>query len=607
MKSQTEVGAVNRAAREAAKQILRQYGEATVTLRPGPGFIVIGAKRGGTTSLYNYLLEHPSIQPLFPGRRRIKGVHYYDSDYARGLRWYRSHFPLTAVGRHIARPGVSPAIAGEASPYYLFHPLAATRLAADYPNVPLIVLLRDPVERAYSHYKERVSNAGETLSFADALAAEPDRLNGETERIIAEPGYRSVEHENHSYVAQGRYLDMLPRWFSLFPREQFHIVFSEDFYADPQRTVNGVWSFLGLSPATLHSRKRHNFQPAPGIAPQTRQWLEEEFAGHNGDLEQLLGRHVPWPGGRQRRTPHPAVRWPSVSVVIATRDRPELLQRALRSIAAQAYPGDVESIVVFDQTSPAGISSGQRDGPPVRVLTNARTPGLAGARNTGILASTADLIAFCDDDDTWDPGKLELQAELLMATGAEFAGSGVRFHYGDHTAAREAPATAGLADLAHSRVAALHPSTFVIRRAALSAMGLVDESIPGSYGEDYDLLLRAAQRAPIVAVPQALVDVHWHAQSYFAERWETIVAGVGYLLDKHPVLSADPHGLARMRGQMAFAQAALAQRMAAWHSVRTALRSNPLERRAYLALAVASGTLSANSVLRLANRRGHGI
>ena len=217
MKSQAEVGAVNRAAREAAKQILRQYGEATVTLRPGPGFIVIGAKRGGTTSLYNYLLEHPSIQPLFPGRRRIKGVHYYDSDYARGLRWYRSHFPLTAVGRHIARPGVSPATACEASPYYLFHPLAATRLAADYPNVPLIVLLRDPVERAYSHYKERVSNAGETLSFADALAAEPDRLNGETERIIAEPGYRSVEHENHSYVAQGRYLDMLPRWFEPVP------------------------------------------------------------------------------------------------------------------------------------------------------------------------------------------------------------------------------------------------------------------------------------------------------------------------------------------------------------------------------------------------------
>ena len=118
-------GPVNRATRQAAKQVLRRYGEATSGLRRGPDFVIIGAKRGGTTSLYNYLLEHPSIQPLFPGRQHIKGVHYYDSNYARGLRWYRSHFPLEAGGRQLVRPGLRPAIAGEASPYYFFHPLAA--------------------------------------------------------------------------------------------------------------------------------------------------------------------------------------------------------------------------------------------------------------------------------------------------------------------------------------------------------------------------------------------------------------------------------------------------------------------------------------------------
>ena len=289
----------DRTTREAVKRILRRYGEATSELRRGPDFVVIGAKRGGTTSLYNYLLEHPAVQPLFPGRQHIKGVHYFDSEFGRGLRWYRSHFPLEIGGHRVARPVVSPAIAGEASPYYLFHPLAAERLANDFPDVRLIVLLRDPVERAYSHFKERTHHGGETLSFEEALNAEEGRLRGEAERIVAEPGYRSMEHENHSYVAQGRYLDMLPRWFKLYPREQFHIVASEDFYADPERRVNEVWSFLGLPPHKLVSRKRYNYLPAPGIPSATRQRLRDALAEHNRELDELLGRTLPWPASKR--------------------------------------------------------------------------------------------------------------------------------------------------------------------------------------------------------------------------------------------------------------------------------------------------------------------
>jgi hypothetical protein len=290
---------MNRATRQAAKRVLRQYGVATSGLRRGPGFVVIGAKRGGTTSLYNYLLEHPSIRPLFPGRQHIKGVHYYDSNYARGLRWYRSHFPLQAGGRHLARPDLSPAIAGEASPYYLFHPLAAERLARDFPDVRIIVSLRDPIDRAYSHYKEAVYHRRETLSFEAALEAEDERLRGEPERIAAEPGYLSAPHEHLAYLAQGRYLDMLPRWFSLFPREQFHIMASEDFYADPDRYVNEIWRFLGLAPRMLVSRERHNHQSARDIRPETRQRLQEVLADHNKGLEELLGHSLPWPATRQ--------------------------------------------------------------------------------------------------------------------------------------------------------------------------------------------------------------------------------------------------------------------------------------------------------------------
>ncbi len=284
---------LNSAARQAAKQALRSYGTATSRFRALPDFAIVGAKRGGTTSLYNYLLEHPSVAPLFPGRQRIKGVRYFDSEFSRGPRWYRSHFPVELGGRFIARPQVPHPVAGEASPYYLFHPLAAQRLAQEIPDMRIIISLRDPVERAYSHYKERVRHDAEPLSFEDALEAEAG-LRGETERLVNDPSYHSKEHEDHSYVAQGRYLDMLPRWFELFPREQFHIVASEDFYADPGRVVNEIWSFLGLPPGSLRSRKRHNYVPAADIQPETRRRLQAAFTEHNQALEQLLGRSLPW-------------------------------------------------------------------------------------------------------------------------------------------------------------------------------------------------------------------------------------------------------------------------------------------------------------------------
>jgi hypothetical protein len=286
---------VNRLARESAKYALRSYGKLTTGLRQGPDFVIIGAKRGGSTSLYNYVLEHPDIVPLFPSRQHIKGAHYYDTRYARGLTWYRSHFPVTIPGRRAARTPVC----GEGSPYYLFHPLAAERLARDFPDVRIIVSLRDPVERAYSHFKERTHHGGETLSFEDALTAEEDRLRGEAERIVAEPGYLSLEHENHSYLAQGRYLDMLPRWFSLFPREQFHIAVSEEFYADPDGQVNEVWKFLGLPPHRLQSRVRHNYLPAADMAPETRSHLQSSLVDHNQGLADLLGRPLPWPASAE--------------------------------------------------------------------------------------------------------------------------------------------------------------------------------------------------------------------------------------------------------------------------------------------------------------------
>lgn len=299
--------------------------------------------------------------------------------------------------------------------------------------------------------------------------------------------------------------------------------------------------------------------------------------------------------------------WPSVAVVVPTRDRPRLLERSVGSILGQSYPGQLECIVVFDRSEPAPVAVEVPAGRKLRLVTNTRNPGLAGARNSGILAGTSDLVAFCDDDDAWLRDKLSLQVERLESAAAEFVSCGTRFHYSDRVVAREAPSAVELHQLVRHRFPQLGAPTFLVRRETLDAIGLIDENIPGSYGEDYDLLLRAARRGPIVAVQQPLIDVYWHRQSFFADRWQTIVDGLRYLLDKHPELRADKGGLARIQGQIAFAEAAMAHRSPAFRTSGQALRNNPLERRAYLALAVASGIVPAALIARLANRRGRGI
>jgi glycosyltransferase involved in cell wall biosynthesis len=284
-----------------------------------------------------------------------------------------------------------------------------------------------------------------------------------------------------------------------------------------------------------------------------------------------------------------------------------MLARALRSIAEQTYAGGVECVVVFDQSKPEAVDARESTRLNIRVCVNSRSPGLAGARNSGALASSGSVIAFCDDDDVWQRNKLNQQIAKMQACSAEVVASGVRINYGNRVVARRAPSSVEFRDLIRSRVTAVHPSTFVIRRSALEDMGLVDEGIPGSYGEDYDLLLRAARRAPIVAVEQPLVDVHWHNASFFADSWTTRVRALEYLMNKHPELKEDRRGYARLEGRIAFAEAALRHRRAALVSSWRSMRNNPLERRAYLAAAVASGVITADSVMRMANQRGRGL
>jgi glycosyltransferase involved in cell wall biosynthesis len=301
-----------------------------------------------------------------------------------------------------------------------------------------------------------------------------------------------------------------------------------------------------------------------------------------------------------------------VSVVIATRDRPEMVREAVTAVLEQDYEGDVEVLVVFDQSEPDTglISMAGRAGRSVVVMTNTHKPGLAGARNTGITAADGTYVAFCDDDDYWLPGKLVRQVAALAAQPeASLCTCGIEVHWsGERFPRRLEAGRVPFEELLRDRHTELHPSTFLLRRALLvDEVGLVDEEVPGGYGEDYEFLLRNARVSPIVNVPDPLVVVRWGSQSYFDKRWETMVAGLTWMLDRYPEFDSVPKGAARIHGQVAFAEAALGHRRTAIRWAASTLRRNPREPRAVLALAVASRAVSSERVMRMLHARGRGI
>ncbi|MCZ3387540.1 MAG: glycosyltransferase [Actinomycetia bacterium] len=307
--------------------------------------------------------------------------------------------------------------------------------------------------------------------------------------------------------------------------------------------------------------------------------------------------------------------FPDVDVVVATRDRPVLLLATIAAILTSDYAGAIRVLVVYDQSAPVPSLTtdpalGLKDNRKVAVLTNTRAPGLAGARNSGLLAADAELVAFCDDDDTWLPGKLRAQvAALNVDPTAELVCCGIQVEHGDSSHPRVLDQrVVTLTDLLRDRLTELHPSTFLMRRkAVIDGFGLVEEEIPGSYGEDYEFLLRAARSHPVLNVPEVGVRVLWSKGSYFTARWTTIRSALPWLLERYPEFANVPAGEARLMGQIAFATAADHERLAGAHWALQAMRRRPTEPRAYLALGVAAGVLSPDWVLRQLHRTGRGL
>jgi hypothetical protein len=260
----------------------------TATRRALPDFVILGAQRAGTTSLYNYLSRHPSVLPA-----ARKEVHYFDVNYSRGEEWYRAMFPRQRA--MLARAGRPRLLTGEASPYYLFHPLAPERAARLVPQARLIVLLRDPVERAWSHYRHEVTAGRESLSFTAALDAEEQRLSGAAAAIRDDIGGElAANHRYFSYVARGRYAEQIRTWLTHFPRESFVFLDSAVLFANPRETWQLTASFLGIDPEPAPSFTVHNAGGDVPLPAWERARLRDVFTASDRDLENVVGRSFSW-------------------------------------------------------------------------------------------------------------------------------------------------------------------------------------------------------------------------------------------------------------------------------------------------------------------------
>lgn len=281
-------------AKRAVRTALMTVNRPTAGARMLPTFLIAGAARSGSASVFRALSEHPAIgHPFLRGSRE---VHYFDNNYRRGLGWYQSHFPFRAQMERAARAvGVKAPLAFESGIYYMFHPLAPERIKRDLPEVKLLVLLRDPVERAFSMHAHSVGFGYETETFERALELEDDRLAGEAERMVADPAYYSFSHQHHSYRSRGRYIEQLERLEQVFGRDRIHVVDSMDFWADPVPVYDGMLGFLELPSVGYPDFQHMNARARPASMPDSvRAALEEHYRPYNERLATWLGREPSW-------------------------------------------------------------------------------------------------------------------------------------------------------------------------------------------------------------------------------------------------------------------------------------------------------------------------
>lgn len=256
-----------------------------------PSFFVIGAQKSGTTSLFKYLYMHPSII-----KPRTKEIHYFDRGYYRGALWYAEHFPRRFPDAALRSVRGGRCITGEASPSYLFHPLAPGRVAGMFPDARLIAILRNPIDRAFSHWRVAHRKGWDPLSFEQAVDAEPQRMEAQRAKIESDPFAADMAYYRFSYISRGSYADQLDSWLEVFPRERLLVLRSEDMFSDPGAVFANAIRFLGVPAWAPRAFDVHNKGSglSEGISPELRRRLTDHFAPHNARLRERYGDHLRW-------------------------------------------------------------------------------------------------------------------------------------------------------------------------------------------------------------------------------------------------------------------------------------------------------------------------
>jgi len=301
--------------------------------------------------------------------------------------------------------------------------------------------------------------------------------------------------------------------------------------------------------------------------------------------------------------------WPLVSVIMPTRGRPELVRESIAAVVAQNYPGQIECLVVHDQEPPdAELTKLGTAQHRVAVTANTHSPGLAGARNTGLDLAQGSILATCDDDDVWHPEKLASQVERLRREpGLLVVGSGIRLRLPGKVV--EWPGRSEHVSyqlLLRNRVKELHSSTLVMRREAFTKVGPYDEKLPRGYAEDYDWVLRAARVGQVGIVTRPLADIRKDGRSWYQGGAENAALALEYMLAKHPDIAASARGHARILGQIAFARSALGERGPAIRYATKAVARWPISPYPYIAFVQAATRIHPRHLLRAARlfRRG---
>ena len=272
-----------------ASTIRTKYSNLTGPFHVYPDFLIIGVKKGGSTSLYRNLVTHPRIEPCL-----TKEVDYFNRYFRKGTNWYRSHFPLILFKKYSRKVGRE-FVTGEATPTYIYHPHAPKRIKKILPKVKLIVILRNPVDRAFSHYNMAVLHKNENLNFDEAIENEQKRIEGEFERMENDEDYFSYNFQTYSFLQSGMYAKQLKRWLEIFPKKQFLILKSEDFNQNPQIIFNQVFDFLNLPNWTVKKYKKFSLTSRnKKMDSNIRKKLIEYFKPHNQELYQLIGKNLDW-------------------------------------------------------------------------------------------------------------------------------------------------------------------------------------------------------------------------------------------------------------------------------------------------------------------------